>query len=143
MSPPGRPKGEYRSAKREGTPMTVRIVRLGSPRSAGEGLRMGTARRPPRGVAKGDYAAHDWYDVWLPNLSPSRKTLALGRGAETEPEWTRFLKRFRSEMDESDNRRTLDLLAALSHQTDFSVGCYCADESRCHRSVLRALLEER
>lgn len=123
--------------------MTVRIVRLGSPRAAGEGLRIGTVRRPPRGVAKSDYASHDWYDVWLPNLSPSPATLALGRAATTEREWTRFLKRFRSEMDAADNRRVLDVLAALSHRTDFSVGCYCADESRCHRSVLRAMLEKR
>jgi uncharacterized protein YeaO (DUF488 family) len=123
--------------------MTVRIVRLGSPRGAGEGLRIGTVRRPPRGIAKSDHASHDWYDVWFPNLSPSPATLALGRAATTGHEWTRFLKRFRSEMDAADNRRTLDVLAALSHQTDFSVGCYCIDESRCHRSVLRALLEER
>ena len=123
--------------------MTVRVVRLGAPRTAGEGLRIGTVRRPPRGVPKGDYASQDWYDVWLPNLSPSPTTLALGRAAATEREWTRFLKRFRSEMDAADNRRMLDVLAALSHQTDFAVGCYCADESRCHRSVLRAMLEER
>jgi len=123
--------------------MTVRVVRLGAPRTAGEGLRIGTVRRPPRGVPKGDYASQDWYDVWLPNLSPSPTTLALGRAAATEREWARFLKRFRSEMDAADNRRMLDVLAALSHQTDFSVGCYCADESRCHRSVLRAMLEER
>ena len=123
--------------------MTVRIVRLGSPRTAGEGLRIGTVRRPPRGVAKNEFAAQDWYDVWYPNLSPSPATLALGRTAATERAWTGFVKRFRHEMDTPDNRRTLDLLAALSHQTNFSVGCYCADESRCHRSILRALLEER
>jgi uncharacterized protein YeaO (DUF488 family) len=123
--------------------MTVRIVRLGSPRGAGEGLRIGTVRRPPRGVAKADYAKRDWYDVWLPTLSPSPATLALGRAATTDREWSRFMTRFRKEMDEADNRRTLDLLAALSHQTEISVGCYCADESHCHRSVLRALLEER
>ena len=123
--------------------MTVRIVRLGSPRMAGEGLRIGTVRRPPRGIPKSEYAAQDWYDVWFPNLSPSPATLALGRAATTERALAGFMKRFRSEMDTADNRRTLDLLAALSHQADFSVGCYCADESRCHRSVLRALLEER
>lgn len=123
--------------------MSVRIVRLGSPRAAGEGVRIGTVRRPPRGVPKSEYAAQDWYDVWFPNLSPSSTTLALGRTAETERAWAGFAKRFRKEMDTADNRRTLDLLAALSHQADFSVGCYCADESRCHRSVLRALLEER
>ena len=123
--------------------MTVRIVRLGSPRRAGEGVRIGTVRRPPRGVPKTDYASRDWYDVWFPNLSPSPTTLALGRTATTEREWTSFLRRFRSEMATADNRRALDVLAALSHQTNFSVGCYCADESRCHRSVLRALLAER
>jgi uncharacterized protein YeaO (DUF488 family) len=123
--------------------MTIRIVRLGAPRVAGEGLRIGTVRRPPRGVAKADHAAQGWYDVWFPNLSPSPPTLALGRAVVTEREWAAFAKRFRSEMDTADNRRTLDLLAALSHQTDFSVGCYCTDESRCHRSVLRALLAER
>ena len=123
--------------------MAVRIVRLGSPRAAGEGLRIGTVRRPPRGVAKSQFAAQDWYDVWYPNLSPSPTTLALGRTAATERAWTGFVKRFRSEMDTADNRRTLDLLAALSHHADFSVGCYCADESRCHRSVLRELLKER
>lgn len=123
--------------------MTVRIVRLGSPRAAGEGLRIGTVRRPPRGVAKSEFAARDWYDVWFPNLSPSPATLALGRASSTERAFAEFMKRFRREMDTPDNRRTLDLLAALSHRADFSVGCYCEDESRCHRSVLRALLEER
>ena len=123
--------------------MAVRIVRLGSDRAVGEGLRIGTVRRPPRGVPKSEYAAQNWYDVWFPNLAPSPETIKLGQGAKTEREWAAFVKRYRAEMATPDNSRTLDLLAALSHQTNLSVGCYCADESHCHRSVLRALLEER
>ncbi|MFO1324222.1 MAG: DUF488 family protein [Burkholderiales bacterium] len=123
--------------------MTVRIVRLGSPRVAGEGLRIGTVRRPPRGVAKSDFARQDWYDVWFPNLAPSAATVALGRAATTARDWSAFCRRYRSEMASADNARTLDLLAALSHRADFSVGCYCEDEARCHRSVLRSLLAER
>lgn len=123
--------------------MTVRIVRLGSARSRGEGLRIGTVRRPPRGVPKSQYAAQDWYDVWLPELAPSAGTVKLAQAAETERDWAAFAKRYRAEMAAPDRRRILDLLAALSHQTNFSVGCYCADASRCHRSILRTLLEER
>jgi uncharacterized protein YeaO (DUF488 family) len=123
--------------------MAIRIVRLGSDRAPGEGLRIGTVRRPPRGVPKSEYAAQNWYDVWFPNLAPSPETVKMAQEARTEREWTAFEKKYRSEMDTPDNSRTLDLLAALSHQTDFSVGCYCADESHCHRSVLRALLVER
>ena len=123
--------------------MTVRIVRLGSDRLPGEGLRVGTVRRPPRGVAKSDYSSKNFYDVWLPTLAPSSETVKLAQGAKTDREWTRFMKKYRTEMSTPENRTTLDLLAALSHQTDFSVGCYCADEARCHRSVLRALLRER
>lgn len=123
--------------------MTVRVVRLGSPRTAGEGLRIGTVRRPPRGVSKAHYAAQNWYDVWYPNLAPSAATVVLGRAAETAREWAGFAKRYRGEMGASEPARTLDLLAALSHVADFSVGCYCEDEARCHRSVLRALLTER
>ena len=123
--------------------MAVRIVRLGSPRAPGEGLRIGTVRRPPRGVARSEFATQDWFDVWFPNLSPSPATLALGQSAATDRAWGDFAKRFRREMDTPDHRRTLDLLAALSHHADFSLGCYCTDESRCHRSVLRTLLEER
>lgn len=123
--------------------MTVRVVRLGSPRADREGLRIGTVRRPPRGVAKADYARHDWYDVWFPNLAPSAQTVALGRAATSAREWSVFRKRYRAEMSTPDNTRTLDLLAALSHGADFSVGCYCEDEARCHRSELRALLAER
>ncbi|MEO8752043.1 MAG: DUF488 family protein [Casimicrobiaceae bacterium] len=123
--------------------MAIRIVRLGSPRAAGEGLRIGTVRRPPRGVPKSEFAAQDWYDVWFPNLSPSPETLKLGRASATDDAWIVFARRFRREMDTPDHRRTLDLLAALSHRTDFSLGCYCTDESRCHRSLLRTLLKER
>lgn len=123
--------------------MTVCIVRLGSDRLPGEGLRVGTVRRPPRGVAKSDYSSKNFYDVWLPTLAPSAGTVKLAQGAKNDREWTRFIKKYRTEMSTPENRTTLDLLAALSHQTDFSVGCYCPDESRCHRSVLRALLLER
>ena len=123
--------------------MTVRIVRLGTPRFESEGLRLGTVRHPPRGVPKTQYASQDWYDVWFPNLAPSAELLKLGRSARTEAEWRAFMRKFRAEMSDPDKSRTLDLLAALSHQTNFSIGCYCADEQRCHRSVLRALLLER
>jgi uncharacterized protein YeaO (DUF488 family) len=123
--------------------MTVRIVRLGTKRARGEGLRIGTVRRPPRGVPKSEFASQDWYDVWYPNLAPSAETVKLGLGAATERAWAAFVKRYRAEMAAPDAKRTLDLLAALSHSADFSVGCYCADEARCHRSILRALLQER
>jgi uncharacterized protein YeaO (DUF488 family) len=123
--------------------MSIRIVRLGSDRSPGEGLRIGTVRRPPRGVPKSEYASQNWFDVWFPNLAPGAETVKLAQEAETDRDWAAFVKKYRAEMAEADASRTLDLLAALSHQTDFSVGCYCADESRCHRSVLRALLAER
>jgi uncharacterized protein YeaO (DUF488 family) len=123
--------------------MTVRIVRLGSDRLPGEGLRIGTVRRPPRGVPKSQYATQNWYDVWLPNLAPSPATIKLGRAARTDREWYAFARKYRSEMASPANSRILDLLAAMSHQVNFSVGCYCPDESHCHRSVLRALLAER
>ena len=123
--------------------MTVRVVRLGTPRVAGEGLRIGTVRRPPRGVPATRYAAENWYDVWYPNLAPSVETLKLGKRAKTEREWAAFLKKFRAEMAEPAASRTLDLLAALSRTANFSVGCYCEDETRCHRSVLRELLAAR
>lgn len=123
--------------------MTVRIVRLGSPREKGEGLRIGTVRRPPRGVPKTEFASGDWYDVWLPNLSPSADLVKRALAAETDKEWASFAKTYRSEMAEPEKSRLLDLLAALSHQADFSVGCYCEDESRCHRSLLRELLADR
>jgi uncharacterized protein YeaO (DUF488 family) len=123
--------------------MAIRIVRLGSPRLPGEGLRLGTVRRPPRGVRKAEVASRDFYDVWFPELAPSEELLKAGRQADDERAWRAFVRRFRAEMGAPDKRRALDLLAALSRQTDFSVGCYCADEQRCHRSVLRELLVER
>jgi uncharacterized protein YeaO (DUF488 family) len=123
--------------------MTIRIVRLGTARTPGEGLRIGTVRRPPRGVLRAKFASENWYDVWFPNLAPSEATVRLGLGAQTDREWAAFVKRYRAEMAAPDVSRVLDLLAALSHSAHFSVGCYCADESRCHRSVLRALFRER
>lgn len=123
--------------------MTVRIVRLGTPRAHGEGLRIGTVRRPPRGVPKARYAAENWYDVWLPDLAPSPETVKLGQAAQTARDWEAFRKKYRSEMAAPGRSRLLDLLAALSRTADFSVGCYCEDEAHCHRSVLRALLAER
>jgi uncharacterized protein YeaO (DUF488 family) len=123
--------------------MPVRIVRLGSARDPNEGLRIGTVRRPPRGVPKNKYSAQNWYDVWLPNLAPSAETVKLALNPTTEREWAAFARRYRKEMSAADNSRVLDLLAALSHQSNFSMGCYCEDESRCHRSILRALLKER
>ena len=123
--------------------MTVRIVRLGAPRAPHEGLRIGTVRRPPRGVPKARFARDDWYDVWYPNLAPSAEAVASALAAANDREWAAFARRYRKEMREPDNARTLDLLAALSHTADFSVGCYCADERRCHRSLLRELLAER
>jgi uncharacterized protein YeaO (DUF488 family) len=123
--------------------MTVRVVRLGSPRHPQEGTRIGTVRRPPRGVPKDRFATDDWYDVWYPELSPSPKLVSMGRSAETEGEWKAFVRAFRAEMNDPAPSRTLDLLATLSHGADFSVGCYCEDEARCHRSVLKELLAER
>lgn len=123
--------------------MSVRIVRLGSGRIPGEGLRIGTVRRPPRGVPKSEHAAQNWYDVWLPNLAPSAPLVKAALYASSDREWASFVRKYRAEMATPDIARVLDLLAALSHHVDFSVGCYCADESRCHRRVLRALLEER
>jgi len=123
--------------------MTVSVVRLGSPRSRDEGLRIGTVRRPPRGVPKAKFASENWYDVWLPELSPGEATVKLGQKAETEAQWKAFAKRYAKEMASPTASRVLELLAALSHGADFSVGCYCEDESRCHRSVLRRLLKER
>jgi uncharacterized protein YeaO (DUF488 family) len=120
--------------------VSVHIVRLGTPRLPREGLRIGTVRRPPRGVPKADFSSGNWYDVWFPNLAPSVETMKLGLSAETAPQWSTFVRRYRSEMSSPAAKHDLELLAALSHTSDFSVGCYCEDESRCHRSVLRALL---
>lgn len=122
--------------------MAVRVVRLGEPRAKNEGLRIGTVRRPPRGVPKSEYASQDWYDVWLPNLAPSAETVKNAQAATTPAQWAAFTRKYRVEMARPENRRVIDLLAALSHHASFSVGCYCTDESRCHRSILRALLDE-
>ena len=123
--------------------MTVRIVRLGTSRAPGEGLRIGTVRRPPRGVPKAEFASRDFYDVWFPNLAPSVDTMKLAQQADTDAQWSAFARKYRQEMSTPENQHTLELLAALSQRSDFSVGCYCEDESRCHRSLLRGLLEER
>lgn len=122
--------------------MPVRIVQLGSPRHVDEGLRIGTVRRPPRGVPKNEFAARDFYDVWLPDLAPSDDLVKLGQSARSEKDWMAFARKYRTEMKRPEAERLLTLLAALSLQTSLSVGCYCADEMRCHRSVLRTLLEE-
>lgn len=122
--------------------MSLRIVRLGSPRLPGEGTRIGTVRRPPRGVRKEDFARLDYYDVWFPTLAPSPETMKLGQAAGSAAEWEKFARKFRSEMSAPEPRHALALLAALSHGADLSVGCYCEDEARCHRSILRELLEE-
>lgn len=127
--------------------MPVRIVKLGTARGADEGLRIGTVRRPPRGVPKSQFSSQNWYDVWYPNLAPSVETMKLGQSAQSGPEgdcdWVAFRKKYRAEMAEPDASRSLDLLAALSQRSNFSVGCYCDNEARCHRSLLRELLSER
>ena len=123
--------------------MAIRIVRLGTDRLPGEGLRIGTVRRPPRGILKTEYASKNFYDVWLPTLAPSPELVERAMRARSDRDWNRFVKQYRSEMAGTNENATLNILAALSHQADFSVGCYCADESRCHRSVLRELLLER
>ncbi|QSI76758.1 DUF488 domain-containing protein [Niveibacterium microcysteis] len=123
--------------------MAVRIVRLGSPRGTNEGIRIGTVRRPPRGVPKTEFASQNWYDVWFPNLAPSVETMKLGQQASTPAEWAAFIKKYRAEMTAPEASHALALLAALSRQSDFSVGCYCEDEAHCHRSVLRELLAEK
>lgn len=124
--------------------MAIRIVRLGSPRAEGEGLRLGTVRRPPRGVPKAEFASRGFYDVWLPEVAPSEPLVKSALQARDRPAgWQSFVRRYRSEMRRPEASHVLDLLAALSHVADLSVGCYCADESRCHRSVLRVLLTER
>lgn len=123
--------------------MTIRVVRLGTPRHAGEGVRIGTVRRPPRGVPKEEHASRDFYDTWLPELAPSPELMKVGKAVESDEGWDAFAKQYRAEMAAPEKRRLLDLLAVLSHSTQFSVGCYCEEESRCHRSLLRELLEER
>ena len=123
--------------------MAIRIVRLGSPRAKGEGLRIGTVRRPPRGVPKAEFASRDFYDVWLPNLAPSEELRRAGQAAQDERQWRSFARRYRAEMKRPEASRVFDLLAALSHTADFSIGCYCEDERRCHRSLMRELLAQR
>ena len=122
--------------------MTIRIAQLGSARVTDEGLRIGTVRRPPRGVPKVEYSSKNIYDVWFPNLSPSEELLKQYFPITEEKQWHSFQRRFLAEMKASGPTRDLDVLAALSHQTNFSIGCYCDDESRCHRSILRSLLEK-
>jgi uncharacterized protein YeaO (DUF488 family) len=123
--------------------MVARVVRLGSPRVEGEGLRIGTVRRPPRGVPKSQFASQNWYDVWFPNLAPSVELMKLGQAATTPAQWAAFTRKYRAEMGSPDSSHCLELLAGLSHDTHFSVGCYCEDELHCHRSVLRELLKEK
>ena len=122
--------------------MAIRVVQLGTPRSPGEGLRLGTVRRPPRGVPRTEYASRDFYDVWLPELAPSEDLVKVALRARDGREWQSFVKRYRAEMKRPPAARLLNLLAALSHHAAFSVGCYCANETRCHRSILKALLGE-
>lgn len=122
--------------------MAVRIVRLGTPRARGEGLRIGTVRRPPRGVPKSQFASQNWYDVWFPTLAPSMPTMKIALNAKTPGQWATFVRKYKVEMSRPDARNALALLAALSRRTNFSVGCYCEDESHCHRSILRQLLAE-
>jgi uncharacterized protein YeaO (DUF488 family) len=123
--------------------MSVRVVRLGTARLAREGTRIGTVRRPPRGVPKSAFSSGNWYDVWFPNLAPTVATMQLGLAAETPAQWAAFTRKYRAEMARPEAKHDLDLLAALSRSADFSVGCYCENEARCHRSILRQLLVER
>ena len=120
--------------------MSIRIVRLGSDRAGNEGIRIGTVRRPPRGIPKAEFSSGNWYDVWLPNLSPSPETMKMGRSAATEKEWLAFKKKYLAEMAQADKIRVIEMLAVMSHNSNFSVGCYCENEARCHRSILRDLL---
>lgn len=123
--------------------MAVRIVRLGTARGPREGLRIGTVRRPPRGVPKSEFAKQDWYDVWFPTLAPSLETMKQAQAARTPAQWNAFVRKYKAEMKGHDAQHALELLAAMSHGSDFSVGCYCEDESHCHRSILRELLADK
>ncbi len=123
--------------------MTVHIVRLGTPRASGEALRIGTVRRPPRGVPKAEFASRDFYDVWFPVVSPSPETMKIAHAAQTQADWANFFRHYRAEMAEPAAAHSIDLLAALSHKIDFSIGCYCEIEAHCHRAALRELLAER
>lgn len=120
--------------------MAIHVVRLGTPRAAGESLRIGTVRRPPRGVPKSEFGKRDFYDVWLPTVAPSQAVMDIGHAAETPADWARFFKQYRKEMKRPDAAHAIALLAAMSHATDFSLGCYCEDEAHCHRHALRQLL---
>jgi uncharacterized protein YeaO (DUF488 family) len=122
--------------------MVIRVVRLGSAREPDEGLRIGTVRRPPRGVPRSEFAAQNWYDVWLPVLAPSPETMKRGQAAETPAQWAAFARKYRSEMAAPDAAHAIELLSALSHRTNIAVGCYCEHEERCHRSILKALLQD-
>src|SRR5262245_60089329 len=122
--------------------MAIRVVRFGTPRAPDEGIRIGTVRRPPRGVPKSKFASRNWYDIWFPNLAPSVPTMKLGLAANTPAQWAAFAKKYRAEMSSPENRRTIELLAKLSRQTNFPIGCYCENEAHCHRSILRKLLIE-
>ena len=122
--------------------MSIRVVRLGSPRAPGEGLRLGTVRRPPRGVPKAEFATQNWYDLWFPNLAPSVGTMKLGQEAASPAQWSAFTRKYKAEMAASEAKHDLELLAVLSHTTNFSVGCYCEHEDHCHRSILKQLLVE-
>lgn len=123
--------------------MVIRVVRLGTERMEDEGTRIGTVRRPPRGVPKTDFASKNWYDVWFPNLAPSLETMKLGQEADTPAQWSAFIRKYRAEMATPENSHAIELLAAFSHQTNFSIGCYCEDPTHCHRSVLRELLADK
>ncbi|MDQ3261254.1 MAG: DUF488 family protein [Pseudomonadota bacterium] len=123
--------------------MVVRVVRLGSQRLGGEGTRIGTVRRPPRGVPKAQFASQNWYDVWFPNLAPSLETMKLAQAAKTAAQWSSFTRKYWAEMATRENSHAIELLAVLSHESNFSVGCYCENEAHCHRSVLRELLAEK
>ena len=123
--------------------MAIRIVRLGTSRCTGEGLRLGTVRFPPRGVPKSRYASDNWYDVWMPDLAPSPATVKFAHQAKTDADWKAYERRYRREMAAPERRRLLDLLAALSKHADFSVGCYCDNERRCHRTILESILKDR
>ncbi len=123
--------------------MALRIVRLGTDRQKDEGLRIGTVRRPPRVVPKSEYAVQNWYDVWLPNVSPTPELMKLGQTAKTDKQWAIFARKYREQMKTPENIRVLDLLAALSHDSNISVGCYCENEARCHRSILKEILKEK
>lgn len=121
--------------------MAIRIVRLGTSRAASEGTRIGTVRRPPRGVPKAEFASRDWYDVWFPNLAPSLETMKQAQAARSPTQWNAFVRKYKAEMAAPDASHAIELPAKLSHHSDFSVGCYCEDESHCHRSILRELLK--